>query len=141
MNARESNSNETTRTMRGDGVVKGALEMSRDFSARHGLHDEDVARLCIIVEEIFVNLHDHGGLDAGHLVTLTLRREPKGVRVVVIDPAPPFDPRWVTDLEPRPARGGGAGIAIVRAWTEFIDYSATTEGNRLELFLATAEQG
>ena len=140
MNGRESNSNETTRTMRGDGVVKGGLEMSRDFGARHKLRDEDVARLCIIVEEIFVNLHDHGGLDAEHLVTLTLRREPKGVGVVVIDPAPPFDPRWVTDLEAPPERGGGAGIAIVRAWTEFIDYAATPEGNRLELFLSTAEQ-
>ena len=140
MNARESNSSEATRTMRGHRVVKDALEMSRSFGAMQMLRDQDVARLCIIVEELFVNLYEHGGLNSEHLVTLTLRREPRGIRVVVTDPAPPFDPRSAADDSPRPERGGGAGIAIVRAWTEFIDYRATDEGNRLELLLAIHDQ-
>lgn len=126
--------------MRGDRAVKDALQMSRDFGVLHSLGDEDVARLSIIVEELFVNLVEHGGVDAEQFVTLTLVREPGGIRVVMIDPALPFDPRSVAKRGPRPARGGGAGIAIVRAWTEFIDYSTTGTGNRLELFLPIAEQ-
>lgn len=140
MNARESNSSETTCTMRGEHVVKDALQMVRDFGALQSLSDEDLARLCVVVEELFANLYDHGGLTADHPVTLTLRREPRGIRVLMIDPTAPFDPRSAPDSGQPPERGGGAGIAIVRAWTEFIDYSATSEGNRLELLLPIAEQ-
>ena len=126
--------------MRGDRAVKDALQMSRDFGVRHSLGDDDVSRLSIIVEELFVNLVEHGGVDSEQFVTLTLAREPGGIRVVMTDPAPPFDPRRFANRGPRPARGGGAGIAIVRAWAEFIDYSTTDRGNRLELFLPIAEQ-
>ena len=140
MDARESNSSESTSTMSGEHVVKDALRMTHDFGAAQSLSDKDLARLCVVVEELFANLYDHGGLTADHPVTLTLRREPRGVRVLMIDPAAPFDPRSAPNSDHPPERGGGAGIAIVRAWTEFIDYSATGEGNRLELLLPIVGQ-
>jgi hypothetical protein len=34
-----------------------------------------------------------------------------------------------------PDRGGGAGIGLVRAWAQFVDYRITEQGNRLELLL------
>ena len=140
MSARESNNAELTCTMRGDHVVKDALQMAREFGDRQSLGDHDLARLCVIVEELLANLYDHGGLTAEHPVTLTLRREPRGIGILMIDPAAPFDPRSAPDSEHPPERGGGAGIAIVRAWTEVIDYSATSEGNRLELLFPIADQ-
>lgn len=138
MGARESNNAELTCTMRGETAVQDALRMARDFGERQSLGDHDLARLCVIVEELFANLYDHGGLTAEHAVTLTLRRDERGIRIVLIDPAAPFDPRSAPDTEHPPERGGGAGIAIVRAWTEVVDYSATGDGNRLELLLPIA---
>jgi len=59
------------------------------------------------------------------------------VRLALADPCLPFDPRGATapDSVP-PARGGGAGLALVRAWCNIVAYDRIGAENRLSLELA-----
>lgn len=141
MGARESDPDDMTCTVRGGESVSEASLAVRAFGEAQWLSEDELARLCIIIEELLTNLFDHGGLTDDHEVTLTLQSEPGGIRIVIVDPAPPFDPRPVRATSQQLERGGGAGIDLVRAWAEFVDYSATGDGNRLELLLPIGGQG
>ncbi|HXG81067.1 MAG TPA: ATP-binding protein [Sphingomicrobium sp.] len=134
MNPRESNPERLNRSFRGDKAIVQAVEAARSFASSRRLIDEDRARLCIIVEELIANLYDHGGLGGGDEVELTLAAEQGAVRVTIVDPGKPFDPRNASETvsaEP----GAGAGLALVRAWTEVLRYESTAAGNRLELLV------
>ncbi|HET9334822.1 MAG TPA: ATP-binding protein [Sphingomicrobium sp.] len=134
MSPRESNPASLTRRFRGRETIVDAIEAARGFGRSLGLADEDLARLCIIVEELVANLYDHGGLAEQDEVELTLAGETAGIRVTMVDPGFPFDP-WTEAGSTQPERGGGAGLALVHAWAEILSYDAAGTGNRLELFL------
>jgi serine/threonine-protein kinase RsbW len=141
MEARESDPGRKTCRVHGEGAVVLASQAAREFGEAQWLSEDELARLTIIVEELVANLYDHGGLSETDEVELTLTSEQGGVRLVITDPGRPFDPRSATMRSERPERGGGAGIDIVRAWAEFVDYQATRQGNRLELLLPVGLQG
>jgi serine/threonine-protein kinase RsbW len=134
MNSRESHPQGTWR-LRGRSAVADATLAARTFSFDEGLADDDLARLCIIVEELVANLFDHGGLTDLDPIGLSLASTPQGVRLVLVDPGTPFDPRIVDPRQKRPVRGGGAGIDLVRSWAQFVDYGMHEDGNRLELLI------
>ena len=135
MGARESNPGSLILALSGKEAVVEASSGARAFAEDQWLTEDECARLCIIVEELLANLFEHGGLSGSDKVELSLASEPGGIRIVIVDPGPPFDPRSAPTPSERPERGGGAGIDIVRAWAEFVDYSQISEGNRLELML------
>lgn len=105
------------------------------------LADDELARLSIIIEELVANLYEHGGVTAEQQVELRLASEPGGIRITILDPGTPFDPRSAPTPRARPERGGGAGIDMVSAWAEYVDYQVTDKGNRLELLLPVATRG
>ncbi len=135
MGARESDPGSLTCILQGKDGVTEASGAARTFGEAQWLTEDECARLCIIVEELIANLYDHGGLAETDKVELSLASEPGEIRIVIVDPGAPFDPRSAPTPSDRPERGGGAGIDIVRAWAEFVDYSLIPEGNRLELLL------
>jgi serine/threonine-protein kinase RsbW len=135
MGARESNSGQLHCTVTGAGAVGDAVSAARTFAVLQGIGDSDVSRLCVVVEELVANLYEHGGVARGDSVDLSLSRAPGGITIVLADPGQPFDPRTAPPSKPRPDRGGGAGINMVRAWTRLVDYSAQPNGNRLELLM------
>lgn len=135
MTARESNSDRLVLLLSGSGAATEASTAARTFGEAQWLADDELARLCIIIEELVANLYDHGGVTKDHEVELQLESEPGGVRITMTDPGTPFDPRAAPKPSARPERGGGAGIDIVGAWAEFVDYKTTDNGNRLELLL------
>ena len=132
---RESNSDRVECQLQGSKAVRDALGAARMFGEAQPLSEDQLARLCIIIEELIANLYDHGGLTEGDKVEMSLRREPDGIRIIIADPGKPFDPRSAPPRRERPERGGGVGIDIIRSWAQFVDYSATHGGNRLELML------
>ena len=132
---RESNSDRVECQLQGSKAVRDALGAAHRFGEVQQLSEDQLARLCIIIEELIANLYDHGGLTEEDKVEMSLGREPDGIRIIIADPGKPFDPRSAAPRRERPARGGGAGIDIVRSWAHFVDYSATQDGNRLELML------
>ena len=131
----ESNTGTTLVNISGATPVTNAIEVARDFALANGVVGHDLSRLCVIVEELIANLYEHGGVGPEEIVELSLARESDGVRIIVIDPGRPFDPRMARSGRPRPSRGGGAGIDIVRQWVSRIDYGVTDGCNRLELLV------
>jgi anti-sigma regulatory factor (Ser/Thr protein kinase) len=117
----------------GAGLVSKALRAARSFSEAAGLGEER-AKLAIIVEELVFNILDHGQPGEGDHVELAFERVPEGVRLILTDSCAPFDPR---EAEPEgdepPERGGGAGLALVKAWSRIVDYASEGGRNRLEL--------
>lgn len=117
----------------GPNAVREALALAEAVAdpARPG----SAARLAVIVEELVYNLLDHGDPLPGATIRLSLTREAEGVRLVLIDHAAPFDPRDAPHVGTLPPddRGGGAGLALVRAWSRIVAYSRIAGLNRLEL--------
>ena len=135
MSPRESYSDRLTCQLQGGDLVRPALAAAREFGNAQGLTQDQSARLCIVVEELLTNLRDHGGLTDDAIVELGMARQPDHIRITLVDPGEPFDPRSARPEQEPPERGGGVGIEIVRAWAKFIDYQVLPEGNRLELLL------
>ena len=132
MSSGESNPERATLRLKGSDAVGQALAAARGFADEQWLTDEETARLCIIVEELLTNLYDHAGLSGEHEIDMSLIVEPDGLHLVLVDPSPAFDPRSAPRGE-KSDRGGGAGIDIVRAWAEIVEYGQTEDGNRLEV--------
>ena len=99
------------------------------------LNDDELARLCIVIEELIANLYDHGGLSEDDEVELNLLVDPEGIRVAIIDPGNPFDPWTAPRRAEQTSRGGGAGIDLVTAWAHFLGYESSAGTNRLEFLL------
>ncbi|MCF2514908.1 ATP-binding protein [Sphingomonas sp. G124] len=135
MNKRESNSGPVNCRLKGRNAVLQAVGAARAFGEAQSLTHDNCARLCIVIEELVANLYEHGGLTDEDRVELSMARAPEGTRVTIVDPGHPFDPRSAIPRGERPEGGGGAGLDIVRSWARICDYSATPEGNRLELLL------
>ncbi|MFN3820169.1 ATP-binding protein [Blastomonas sp.] len=116
--------------------IHRAVSMAQLFSTTNALTPQQQARLAILTEEAVTNLYDHGGARAGFAGTLTLTGDGDSVRVILSDSGPPFDPRTEGEIEmPNAERGGGVGLAMIRAWAEIVDYRTENGINRLELKL------
>jgi serine/threonine-protein kinase RsbW len=117
-------------------TLRAALATARAFAAASALDPEVSARLAIVVEELVENLLTHGAGTADLTIGMELEAIGDSVVVVIEDTAPPFDPRAVADpVVPRADRGGGVGLALVRAWSEIRSYERNGGVNRLELAL------
>ncbi len=113
-----------------------ACDAARDFASDAELSEDVGARLCIIVEELVINLIEHAGLAVPDQLRLELGWDGCDVTLVLTDPGPPFDPRVAPppgDLPPE--RGGGAGLAMVQAWAHIESYVRFSGINRLTLRL------
>lgn len=110
-----------------------AIAFARRFAETSGLPADNADRLAVIVEEWAANIVEHSGAPAGSRIVLRLERVGEGVRITVSDAGVAFDPRTVTDQGPNLERGGGAGIALIRAWCEIEAYRRRAGRNRLVL--------
>jgi anti-sigma regulatory factor (Ser/Thr protein kinase) len=136
MGARESKSGPYSCRFRGSEAIHAATEAAIAFSADICLAQDDAARLCIVIEELVTNLFDHGGVGQDDDIELKLARAVDGITIVLIDPGVPFDIRTADrPIAADPDRGGGAGIDMVRAWTNILSYRSEAGQNRLELLM------
>jgi anti-sigma regulatory factor (Ser/Thr protein kinase) len=140
VNPRESKPEQLSLIVSGPYAIRQAANAARGFGEAQQLADDQLARLCIVVEELVANLYDHGGLAEQDDVQLSLAYDPGGIRIAIIDPGTPFDPWSGNDAVDDAKRRGGAGLNLIRAWTARIDYRSSEEGNRLELLLRFRRQ-
>lgn len=117
----------------GPGAVARAIAFARRFADASGLNADAADRLAVVVEEWAANIVEHGRAVAGSRIVLRLERSGSGVRLTFTDAGVAFDPRTVTDDGPNLERGGGAGIALIRAWCEIESYARRRGRNRLVL--------
>jgi len=122
-------------SLTGPDAIHAATRCARDFASLHDIGEAAAARLAIAVEELVTNLYEHGRLGAGDAIELALSRSSDAVILTIIDQGTPFDPRSATQPDSVPDRGGGAGLALVRAWASESDYEVGEKGNRLTISL------
>jgi len=117
-------------------AVGRALAGARLFAERTGLAASVADRLAVVVEEWVMNIVEHGAPRPDSFISLRFERRPGDVRVSFTDAGVAFDPRKAVFEGPDMERGGGAGIALIRAWSRFEAYSRRRGRNRLTLVLA-----
>ena len=133
MSARDSKSPSVTIRCNGADAVGASAAAARAFGLDHALHIDSAARLAIIVEELVLNLVEHGGVDAAREIELALALEDDAIEIALADTGAPFDLREAAPGEVIPERGGGAGLDLVRAWAEIVDYRSADGWNHLRL--------
>lgn len=114
-------------------AVGRALGVARGFVAQAGLDRDAAERLAIVVEEWIANLVEHGEIPPGSRIGLRLARAELGVRITVTDAGRAFDPRRAVRTGPDLDRGGGAGLELMRAWSQVLTYGRRARRNRLVL--------
>lgn len=113
--------------------VSRAVATARLFAQRARLPAPTADSLAILVEEWMANIVEHGGADPRSLITLRMEPLGEGARLSISDAGVAFDPRRFTMQGPNAVRGGGAGIAMIRAWSRIADYRRSGGRNRLVL--------
>jgi anti-sigma regulatory factor (Ser/Thr protein kinase) len=122
----------------GPAAVGEAAAAARAFGNAAGIGPDLTARLSIIVEELVANLIDHAALSPGASIRLELALVDNAVRLILDDPGAAFDPRAASLCAGLPpARGGGAGLAMIRAWSQIESYASADGRNTLVLRLTT----
>jgi serine/threonine-protein kinase RsbW len=114
-------------------AVVRAIAFARRFTVAAGLRDDAADRLTLLVEEWVANIVEHGAPTPGSLIVLRLEEADGRVRLAFSDAGIAFDPRTVEDLGPNLERGGGAGIALIRGWSDLESYARRAGRNRLVL--------
>ena len=118
--------------------LRECLDRIEQSGAGWNLPRAMVARLRIVVEELYSNAIKHGyGGGAGGPVRLRLRRQP-AIELVYEDAAPPFDPTaWQPPGDPaQPGVVGQKGIALILGLAASARYERLPGGNRLTLGFA-----
>jgi anti-sigma regulatory factor (Ser/Thr protein kinase) len=112
-------------------TVARALAAARRFAGE----GEAADRLAIVVEEWVANVIEHGRPPKASRVVLGFARRSGALSLTVSDAGRAFDPRGAEDRGPNLARGGGAGIAIIRAWCRIEAWRRAGGRNRVTLVL------
>lgn len=133
MPSRESDHDRQRIDVAGPAVLGDAVAAAHRYATDQGLGPSDEARLCIIVEELIANMIEHGGVDVELPIGIEFCRTGSAVSLVIEDQGPAFDPRLAADESGIPARGGGAGLRLVRAWSDIIEYHSANGRNRIQM--------
>lgn len=111
-------------------MVRG-VKLARKFTDEAGLAPEAADRLALIVEEWLNNVIEHAGARSGTRIGVKIQGRVDLVRLIVSDAGTPFDPRMTAFQGPNLARGGGAGLALIRTWCRIVDYQRRRGRNRV----------
>jgi anti-sigma regulatory factor (Ser/Thr protein kinase) len=115
-------------------VVAGEVEK---FCAEHDLPPAVSFKVHLVLEELVLNLIDHGVGSATDRVDVHIDLEPGRVVLVLEDDGAPFDPRSAPVFDkakPLEERGPrGMGIHLVRSITEEIAYERIDSRNHLRV--------
>jgi anti-sigma regulatory factor (Ser/Thr protein kinase) len=96
-----------------------------------------VAEINLVLEEIIVNIIEHGNLDNTHVIDITLTKVARELTIRVVDDGPPFDltrsasPDVTLPLEQRTC--GGLGIHLVHSLCRCCNYIRSADKNVLTL--------
>lgn len=135
MDAGESNRGRKHLAVRGALAIRDAVAAARGFAGDAAIPQPEAAKLAIIVEELVANLYDHGGLSDDDLVEIELCADSDAVSLVLTAPGSPFHPGQPLAEGDIPARGGGAGLRFVQAWSVSIDHQHLDGKNRWAVML------
>ena len=133
MVSRDSKSASVTIRCKGAEAVHAMVEAAQSFCLDREMEVGQGARLVIIIEELVTNLVEHGGVAADGMIELVLTQQAGAIGIALSDSGIAYDPRSDDPDAAMPDRGGGAGIDLIKAWAEIIDYGSRNGQNRLLL--------
>ena len=133
MGSGDSKSPTVTIRCNGGDAISRMVAGAQEFCAAAVLETGHAARLAIMIEELVTNLVEHGGVAADGVIELVLTHEDGVVGIALSDTGVAFDLRDADSSDDIPDRGGGAGIDLIRAWAEIVDYESQAGHNRLLL--------
>ena len=117
-------------------AVSRALAVVGGFIASANCGADAEAKLAIVVEELVANLIEHGNCLCDSEIELELTALGSDIGVTLCDAGTAFDPRaFDSDAHLPPERGGGAGIALVKAWAIITGYECGEGRNILRLVI------
>lgn len=117
-------------------AVSCALAVARAFIATANCGADAEAKLAIVVEELVANLIEHGNCPGDSEIGLELVALGADIGVTLSDAGAAFDPRTFNRDAHLPLdRGGGAGIALVKAWASITGYESQDGRNTLRLVI------
>ena len=117
-------------------AVSRALAVVGGFIASANCGADAEAKLAIVVEELVANLIEHGNCLCDSEIELELTALGSDIGVTLCDAGTAFDPRaFDSDAHLPPERGGGAGIALVKAWAIITGYECGNGRNILRLVI------
>jgi serine/threonine-protein kinase RsbW len=118
--------------------IRRAMELVDEFQARHGIADDDANAIHVLLDEVLSNSIRHGlGGAASHAISVTLELAGCEIVVAVEDDGFAYDPTQAPAPVLADALGdrkpGGLGLAIMRSFTDSIEYRRLEGRNRLVL--------
>jgi serine/threonine-protein kinase RsbW len=119
-------------------AVTRGLILARQFAQSTALAPQAGDHLALIVEEWLNNVIEHSDAPSNGRIIVTLRRVPGQILIVITDGGIAFDPRAVSFKGPNTVRGGGAGLALIRAWCRIADYRRFRGRNRVVFEMTTS---
>jgi anti-sigma regulatory factor (Ser/Thr protein kinase) len=116
-------------------ALRPALVEVHEFAGRIALDAAMTRRLAIVAEELLVNLLEHGassGPSGALNAALQIDQTPERLELMLEDDGPSFDPRGAEPADmPNMDRGGGVGLALVKAFAQIDSYASAGGVNRL----------
>lgn len=101
------------------------------------LKPKTVAEINLVLEEIIINIIEHGDRTKKHPIVITLKKKEQELTMVVTDEGPTFDPTNCTPpdtkLPLKKRQCGGLGIHLVRTLCQCCSYTRTDDSNMLIL--------
>ncbi len=118
--------------------IRRAMELVDEFQVHHGLADNDANAIHVLLDEVLSNSIRHG-LEgaASHAIAMTLELVGSEIVLAVEDDGVAYDPTQAAAPVLADALGdrkpGGLGLAIMRSFTDSIEYRRIDGRNRLVL--------
>jgi anti-sigma regulatory factor (Ser/Thr protein kinase) len=119
----------------GPTAVHDAVVAAGDFAKRAGLDGANSSRLAIVVEELVINLYDHGDLQPDDGFELALSSDGTELRFALTARGQEFDPWAPVPQRQSSAAGAGAGLKLAKAWSSRFEHEYAGGHNRLALTL------
>lgn len=122
----------------GPDALERILNAVEEFGTRESWEADLLFRVKLVLEELGLNVVDHGSADMTPDIEITVTSEPDVLKIIISDNGLPFDPLndapppdLTSSIENRPI--GGLGIHLVREMMDEMSYRRQDGRNHLAL--------
>uniref|UniRef100_Q47EJ5 Sensor histidine kinase n=1 Tax=Dechloromonas aromatica (strain RCB) TaxID=159087 RepID=Q47EJ5_DECAR len=110
--------------------------MLAEHANRFGISADDVLRLQLLAEELFINTISHGYRgDSDASIHLSLTRNGNALHLCYEDKAPAFDPTRTPEKQEAASDIGGLGICLIRGMCKKVRYERRNDSNVIDIDL------
>ncbi|MBS1817289.1 MAG: ATP-binding protein [Acidobacteria bacterium] len=127
------------------GEIARMFSLLEPFCRAHGISDDDLFNIRLVLDEAVINVIVHGYDDtAEHLIDVVLRLDGGTLHIQIRDDGVPYNPldaptpRFDVPIEQR--RIGGLGVHIVKSLARDVRYRREGNRNHLDIDMAVTRK-